>query len=308
MKKKYAVVSCKGLGDGLISLVLSHNLYINDHEVITFHPNKLWELQSFFPHLPIMNFPKVEEIDFFLSEYEKIFVSYDLSSSFISNLIKIGKEKYKDKVFVLNPCPSRKIGGQPYYEDCYFSPCITVVENIIRFCQNILHLPKTIYSNGIILPKYRSKYPNRVIIHPTSAKLGKNWPLSKYIHLANELIKRNYFPVFVMTKEEEKTFPKITNETIKLCSFNNLFELAHFIFDSGFMVGNDSGIGHLSSLLGLPTYIIFRNYRTAKLWRPFWGDGKVFYPPKWIINFALYRLRDKKWKNFISPGSILRYF
>ena len=53
-----AVFSCKGLGDGLVSLVISHNMSINGWKVDTFHNKQLNQLQSWFPHLPISSFPK----------------------------------------------------------------------------------------------------------------------------------------------------------------------------------------------------------------------------------------------------------
>ena len=36
-----AVFSSKGIGDGLISLILSHNLHLNGYNVVTFHDKHL---------------------------------------------------------------------------------------------------------------------------------------------------------------------------------------------------------------------------------------------------------------------------
>ena len=109
---KAAIFSCKGLGDGLISLLLSSNLYLNGFETDTFHDN-LDQMQTFFSHLSIKKIPNEDELDQILKYYDQLFVSYDESSKFIMKLIKKGKENFIDKVFVLNPCPSKKIGSQP---------------------------------------------------------------------------------------------------------------------------------------------------------------------------------------------------
>ena len=89
-------------------------------------------------------------------------------------------------MFVLNPCPSKKLGGQPYHEDALFDPNLNMVDNILKFCKNILKLKKT--SKNIDLKLDRNlifkNFEKRVILHPTSAKKIKNWPIDKYIKLA----------------------------------------------------------------------------------------------------------------------------
>src|SRR5580692_10458058 len=95
--KKYAVFSCKGLGDGLISLVLSNNLHVNGANVTTFHPF-LQKMQCWFPHLSIRPFPSIEELvhfDIFFFIYEK--------SPWMLPLIAHCEKQYPEQTFVLNP-------------------------------------------------------------------------------------------------------------------------------------------------------------------------------------------------------------
>ncbi len=304
-----AIFSCKGLGDGLISIALANNLSLNDFQVDVFH-NTLGEMQSFFKNFYIKKYPNINDIDLILSAYDRIFVSYDEANNFIMKLISEGKNKCKDKIFVLNPCPSKKIGSQPYYLDTLFDPNICMVENIDLFSKQILKLKKTTkkINYSISCDIEHKKYKNKVIIHPSSAKESKNWSEKKYLELALLLINKGYEPVFVVSENEKEKFLKFQENGIELKSFNNLKDLTLFVYESSYMIGNDSGIGHLSSMLHIPTISIFRNYRSARLWRPGWGKNIIIYPNRLIPNLSIYRLRDKHWKKFISTKKILKEF
>ncbi len=305
--KKAAIFSCKGLGDGLISLTLANNLHINGFLVDTYHPDKLFQLQSWFSDLNILSFPEEDTIDKLISSYDIIFVSYD-DSSFISKLIDKGKKD--NKLIVLNPSPSKKIGSQPYYKDAYFDPTINMAENIKRFCKAVLHLDKSVNINNIHPPKdlvYR-KNDNRIIIHPTSAKEGKNWPKKKFIELAKLLKRNNKNPVFVMSKKEKKAWANVENLGFTIMGFDDLSDLSSYIYESYAMIGNDSGIGHLASSLKIPTVSIFRNYRSSQLWRPGFYKNIAVYPSRYIPNISSFRIRDKHWKKFISCKKIIKAY
>jgi len=306
---KAAVFSCKGLGDGLISLALANNLHLNDYRVDTFHIN-LDEIQSIFPHLKINKYPNIEEIDNILSTYDQIFISYDESNHFIMKLIEDGKKFFPKKIYVLNPCPSRRVGDQPYFGDALFDPNICMVNNIEHFCKRILKLEKTSMAIKISMPTEYSpkKYTKRIVIHPSSAKESKNLPIKKYIKLAKDLKSKGYDPVFVISSKEKKDFEIVSTYDLNLCAFDNLKDLASFVYESFYMLGNDSGIGHLASLFNLPTISIFRNYRSAKLWRPGWSRGSIVYPNRYIPNLFFYRLRDKHWKSLIPCRKIIKTF
>lgn len=311
---KAAVFSCPGLGDGLVSMVISQNLYLNDYQVDTFHPKSFIELQNWFPHLPIKPFPLVKEIPLIISTYDQIFISYDEGSEFIMELISQGKnfEKKisKKKIFVLNPCPSKTVGRQPYFEDAKLSPDLSVVENFSSFCKNILLLPKTTKENGIRPPKNLifQKEKKRIVIHPLSAKESKNWPITKYVKLAKILQKKKFYPCFVIHEKEREKLLFLEKENIPVHSFSSLENLAVFVYESGYMIGNDSGIGHLASCLQLPTISIFRNHRSAKLWHPDWKENRAVYPPSWILNISSFRIRDKYWKKWVSVTQVVKNF
>ena len=80
---KVANFSSQGLGDGLIALMLSHNLYLNGYEIDTFH-NTLDQMQSYFSNLPIKKYPGLDDIDEILKNYDQIFISYnELGDNFL---------------------------------------------------------------------------------------------------------------------------------------------------------------------------------------------------------------------------------
>lgn len=306
---KAAIFSCNGLGDGLISSLLASNLALNEYRVDLFH-NSLTEMQIFFNSFTIKKYPNKNDLEHILSYYDQIFISFDASNDFSMNLIDLGKKKCEDKIFVLNPCPSKKIGSQPYYSDAFFNPKNSMVENIEFFCKKVLRLEKTSKKINYVISHEieHKKYKNRIIIHPSSAKNSKNWSLEKYIELSKVLKSLEYEIVFVISEKEKKDFKEVEKANFTLKAFNNLKDLTYFVYESSFMIGNDSGIGHLSSMLGLPTISIFRNYRSALLWRPGWNRNIIIYPNRFIPNISLYRLRDRHWKKFISVKKIIKQF
>lgn len=267
---KIAIFSCMGLGDGLISLVLSNNLACAGHEVDTYHPF-MKQMQPLFPDLPIKDRPKDTN---FIKNYSKLIFIYE-KSPWMLHLLNEAKSNYPKKMTILNPIATPNT-NYPYWEEGRFNGNHPFVENLVNYCKNILNLPSTTKENGIQLhPDVKpKKYPNRVILHPTSSRLGKNWTPAKFIRLSKELKKEGFEPVFILTEKE-----KIDWQNINAPSFENLIELTYFIAESGFMIGNDSGIGHLASCVGIPTLTICRTKLAANFWRPTWAKGKTVVPP-----------------------------
>ena len=90
----------------------------------------------------------------------------------------------------------------------------------------------------------------------------------------------------------------------QLPNFPTLDDLASFIYESGFLIGNDSGTGHLASALEIPTLTIIQT--TSKKgfrWRPGWTNGIVIKP------FFKLKLKNKTyWQCFISTKKVLKAF
>lgn len=297
---KCAIFSCMGLGDGLITLVLAHNLQKHGADVVMFHPF-LEKIQSFFPHIPLKRFPQDLST---LATYDRLFIVYE-KSSWMREILEKAQREFPKKTTILNPIATPHC-DYSYWEEGRFDGNLPFAENLYRYCRDLLKLEKPTRENGIVLPDAieQNKYQRRVIIHPTSSRKGKNWTKEKFIRLSQKLQKDNFDPVFILTKEEKKQgWPEV-----KAPEFKELKELAIFVAESGWMIGNDSGIGHLASLVGVPTLTICRSRTAANFWRPAWTKGEVIVPPKGIPNLKGMRLKDKKWQFFISVNKVYKTF
>ena len=296
--KNAAIFSCKGMGDGLLALVLSNNLALNGVETTTFHPF-LQGVQEWFPHLPIRPFPAIED----LKRFDHFFIIYE-KTPWMEAVLAFCETNYPEQTHVLNPIATRN-RDYPYWEVGRFDGGLSFVDNLQRYCQNELKLSQTVRENGIAPPPslQPQAYSKRVIIHPTSSREGKNWSKESYLALHDKLNEKGYDPVFILTQEEKRSWTEVDAP-----QFSRLSDLAAFVCESGYMIGNDSGIGHLASCLGLPTLTICRSRGAAEFWRPAWAPGALVFPPLWIPNLKGLRWRDRYWKSWISPERVLREF
>jgi hypothetical protein len=293
-----------GLGDGLIALVLSHNLYLNGCRVTTFHPF-LQGLQSWFPTLSIQSFPAEDKLAEVLKRYDRFFILFE-KTPWMASIMNYCQKKHPDQTTILNPIATPK-KDYPYWENGRFNGTRPFAENLYTYCRDILKLAVVTKSNGIILPNEISHRKNcqRVVLHPTSSRPGKNWPEEKFIALSMRLKKQGFDPVFILTEQEKKGWPL---EQIEAPSFSSLSNLAGYVAESGYMIGNDSGIGHLASCLGLPTVTICRSQMAANFWRPAWSRGEVVSPSSWIPNLKGLRWRDQYWKKWVSLSHVMGSF
>jgi len=291
-----AIFPCLGLGDGLISLILAHNLKRIGHDVVVFHPI-LPQMASLFPGIRVKPRPsRLEEFGKIILFYEKL--------DWMQGILKDALEKHREKTTILNPIATPHF-DYPFWEEGKFDGSKTFVDNLLIYLKEIEGIRDPVRENGITLSPevVKRRFPRRIIIHPTSSRAGKNWTKKKYIHLAERLAKKGYEPIFILTKEEALYWPEV-----EAPSFESLIDVTHFIAESGFMIGNDSGIGHLASCLGLPTLSICRSRMTADFWRPAFGRGKVIMPPRFIPNLKGMRLRDQKWQHFVPVFKVEREF
>lgn len=304
MKQRCAVFSCLGLGDGLIALVLSNNLHLNGGEVTTFHPF-LDSLQNWFSHLPVRRFPAIENMDAMLGQFDRFFIIYE-KSPWMQAILKYCQTHYKDQTTILNPIATHRC-DYPYWEQGRFDGNRAFVENLYTYCKDVLRFTVVTKSNGILIPEgvQQRRFANRVVIHPCSSREGKNWPQKKFLELARQLKGMGYAPSLILTKEERQEW---VLDGLDAPLFANLPEMAAYVAESGSMIGNDSGIGHLASCLGVTTLTICRSAQASKFWRPAWAHGAVITPSPWIPNMKGFRMRDKYWKQWISVRRVVKEF
>ncbi len=295
-----AVFSCLGLGDGLIALVLANNLRLQGVDVTLFHPF-LEQLQNWFPSIKISPFPSVDA----LSAYDAFYIIYEKSERMFT-ILNYCEQHFPFQTVVLNPIATRR-KNYPYWSEGKFEGTHSFVDNLVAFCHEGLKIDPATKDNGIYVPEgvKVKRYTKRVVLHPTSSRPSKDWPMEKFIELAHLLHQEGFDPVFILSQEERKGWDL---SKIQAPLFSNLHEMATYVAESGYMIGNDSGIGHLASCLGLPTVTVCRNHQVAKFWRPGWSQGSVVTPYPWIPNIKGMRWRDQYWKRWVSVKRVMREF
>lgn len=309
MALRAAVFCNNGLGDGFIGLVLSNNLFLNGWAVDTYN-NGIGSMQNWFPHLPILSYPSLNSMEDLFCKYDRFFVVQNSVSDFIQTLIREGKKRFPSQIKVIYAYPSKNIIHEPYYNDSCICPSRPFAESLRNMCENILQLPQTTRSNGFTPPSDSSfrSHSHRVVIHPTSSRVGKNWSREKFVALAERLEDEGYSISWILGPSEREEWYKMGPFIGDAPTFPNLDSLANHVYESGYFIGNDSGIGHLASFLEIPTLSIMRSARLSRLWAPSYGMGMTISPPRWIPNIRGARIRDLHWKKFISTRRVLKCF
>jgi ADP-heptose:LPS heptosyltransferase len=123
------------------------------------------------------------------------------------------------------------------------------------------------------------------------------WPRHKFAEVAKRLEREGYEPVFIVSPQER---PEWGGPLL-----SSLEDLASFIYESGAFLGNDSGPGHLASLLKIPHLIIAGNGLQMPLWKPGWYPGTCVKPPPWLMRFKSLR---ERWQVFISEDNVIKNF
>ena len=282
-RKEIAIISAKGLGDGLLTMVIAYNLHLLGHRV-HFLSDILLPLKSFFPDVPILNFPERDVFPQIIGDYTIVCCADGILPEGLQH-------KRNANVFVLDRDRQRR--------DIHY------VESFAQQFDAFYACAFKTQENGMKMPiehHYR-KNVRRVCIHPTSKDEVKNWDQAKFVALAKKLICDGWEPVFTLKKEELKFWQCLSKEGLKYVCLP-LDALAVFIYESGFMIANDSGPGHLASNMGIPLLSIFRKQSTAVMWGPLWGASRVVAP---AFRFPG-RQGTRYWRSFLSVRRVYNAF
>ncbi|WP_245623779.1 glycosyltransferase family 9 protein [Paraburkholderia nodosa] len=162
-------------------------------------------------------------------------------------------------------------------------------------------------SNGIRAPLefQHRRYAQRVAVHPEASTADKRWLARRFIGLSQRLGGEGFAPEFVVADSERKHWLPLASVAPPLCSFQDTADLAAWLYESGWFIGNDSGLGHLASALGIPTLTVFRRRRVAQRWRPGFQRGEIVLPPWWVPTAGL---KEKWWRESISVRRVHRAF
>jgi hypothetical protein len=284
-KQNIAVVAANGIGDGLMFMTLANNLMKNGKKVV-FYSSAILDLAQWFPGITIKSFPQKESI---FSEFSL----YDWVVGQAHSKLD-GPPANLNNLFILN----KK----------YLNRNKSLVEALADFSGENLQLKGASLDNGIKVDDKTllfRKNRRRVLIHPESHAEQKNWPPGKFIRFALKIKNNGWDPVFIVSPSERKKWSLIVNEQFEMPVFNTLLDLGKYIYESGYMVGNDSGVGHFSSNLGIPTLILFSSKGTSASWRPGWGKSLVVTP---LFRSSLKAYRNHWWKYGLTLRRVYKNF
>lgn len=301
-----ALLCPQGLGDALLVMIVAHHFQKKGHKV-TFYYNQIDFIKPLFPEISFANYPTLEDFEDVFKKYDLIIIQNDHSER-AWKLFKLRKEKRLSNLTVLFPKPYKDLHEA---RDFVFNQELPVATNLRQACKQLLQMQEATKENGLLLPQgIKNLYHNRIAIHPTSKDSKKNWKKKQFLSLATQLKNQGFDPVFIISAQEKPDWNEIETMGHSLYTAPSITALASFLYESGYLIGNDSGLGHLASNLGIPTLTISGNPKNLRLWRPDWFLNRMATIPFNLPNFKGigFKFRDNYWQNFISVGKVLRNF
>ena len=235
------------------------------------------ELQAWFPE------DRFAPRDSSLSSFDSILLQHD-NSPVARNIFSLAAPIYA----IYGSHSADKHGPIRPGLDYVCSRDVCMAQNMHRACQFFFPSSLSSIENGLAVPKNLvfGRYSKRVAIHTGSASSAKNWRMESFLRLQERLAALGY-------------------DAAILPIFPSLSELAAFLYESAYFIGNDSGPGHLASNLGLPTVTIGPCRRHLTLWRPGWAPNRIAAPPPLISSLKLTRT---KWSYFITVSQVIKEF
>ncbi len=281
---KVAIVAASGLGDGLLSLILAQN-FLQKFSDVSVVSSPLCQLRNWFPSVKIIPYPLELEKQALFSSFDWIIAAdhggITPMDCFGNNLTCLSESAFNKQYSMADNLAlvAQKLLGIPCQKNLSFQP-----------------------PDHLILKKHEK----RVVIHPESSNLGKNWSYEKFISLSLKLQDLGYQPFFCVSPKERPFWDRhLSKYSIDLPTFTTLHETAQWVYESRYFIGNDSGIGHLASAFSIPTLSIFARKSYSRLWRPDWGFNQVITPLE-ILPGAY--LKKRLWKNLLGVNRVIGAF
>jgi hypothetical protein len=188
-----------------------------------------------------------------------------------------------------------------------FSDAAHMVDRMVDVCTRVFGLRDVTRANGMAVPARiaRGSVPSRVAIHPSGSHPEKIWSQPKFVALARALAGQRMASGFLVAPDEYREWESVAKDGFEVNAFARLDDVAEWIAEAGWFIGNDSGLGHLASAIGVPTLSIFMRRGLARTWRPGWGIGAIALP----LNIVLTgRLKERCWKRLLPVDRVLRQF
>lgn len=314
-----AIVPWDTLGDGAIFLVLAENFRRAGFRV-SYFSNAMYQMRNWLPQLDVKPSPEPSQKIDFLRRYDVII--NDICSPLTAGQSTQNIESFSQKIVSISsnldiPAslqPNRfsdsskqVLQKKPTLEKVLMSngtirgekkQGLTMVDYAVDYCKNRCGLIDASSKIELTPPLNLIKHHHsrRVVILPTTES-KKEYSIDRFVKVAFMLSEENCDVQFVVLPSQIKKYRNLLNPW-PVRSFDSVEPLANFIYESAVTLCNDSGGGHLSSMLGTPTVVIYRK-RDFFEYCPGWGKSKVVRP------YVVPKILGKRiWMPFLPPSSV----
>ena len=275
------------LGDSLLAMIVVNNLVRNGYRVEVFG-DYLYSLKDWFPSFDVHPSVEPEQARERLGHFDVLLHVYP------RNVVE-GCRDWHPRCLVMETWPS-------------FRQIRNMVDIHIDLCEKELGLIDVVRVNGLTVPAGLTHRAcmRRVAIHPTASIEQKMWLPGRFLSLARLLRARGFEPEVIVAPHERGNWLHLQREQdIAVPQFASLNEVAAWLYESGWFIGNDSGLAHLASNLGVPAVSLMIRNRIARRWRPGWALSVAVLPlPVLPGRFA----KDRLWRYYLPVSRVLRAF
>ncbi len=123
---------------------------------------------------------------------------------------------------------------------------------------------KDIYSRLLnMIPLKDNPLRGKAVIHPSSGSARKNPQIELFLRI-EEYLKKHGYEVIYLIGEADKWVKKYVS---RIYESENPTEMAKALSNARLFVGNDSGVSHLASYVGVPSFI-FYGPTDPLVWKP----------------------------------------
>ena len=281
-----AFVMSPALGDSLNLLIVANNLALAGWRVDVFGAHA-HALAAWFPNLTIA--PALER-----GVARSVLTGYQ-------HVIQMHRDRPLTQVGDWHP------GFIDLHEVEYADNPHCMAKRFADFAAARFELQNVVISNGMQPPAdlvFR-RHASRVAIHPEASTPDKRWSPERFLDLFRRLQATGLQVEFILEERERLRWEQHADQLPPLRSFASSALLAEWLYESGWFIGNDSGVGHLASALGIPTLTIFRRRGVAQRWRPGFAAGVIVLPSWWVPTASL---KERWWRESISVRRVMKAF
>ncbi len=131
------------------------------------------------------------------------------------------------------------------------------------------------------------------------------WLPKRFLALALRLRNNNFAPEIVVAPSERDEWMHLQDHGLPVRTFGSLNEVAEWIHESAWFIGNDSGLAHLASNVGVPAISLMVRNKIARRWRPGWTSSRAVLPLPILPGKIA---KDLLWQRFLPVSRVMRAF